>query len=56
MHISVIIPIHNGEQTIRSAVEATIHYFMRKKHKYDIIVVNDCSSDDTALVLGALQQ
>lgn len=56
MHISIIIPILNGEQTIREAVETTIAYFMQSKHKYEIIVVNDCSSDDTFLVLTAMQK
>lgn len=47
MKLSVIIPIYNEERTVRQLLEKVIAVPLEK----EIIVVNDCSTDNTAEVL-----
>lgn len=47
MKISLVIPAYNEEKTIRKTVLAYKDYFEGKKQNYEIIVVNDGSSDRT---------
>lgn len=52
MKISFIIPAHNEESNIKNMVDLLIRHF----HKviYEIIVVNDCSSDKSEIILKQL--
>ncbi len=47
MKIAVTIPAYNEEKTIGQVIEG-IRKALDRKHSYDIIVVDDCSTDRTA--------
>jgi dolichyl-phosphate beta-glucosyltransferase len=47
-YLSVIIPAFNEEHIIRSTLENVIEYLTEQKFDYEVIVVNDGSSDSTA--------
>jgi glycosyltransferase involved in cell wall biosynthesis len=49
--VSVIIPTHNGENRISRCLEALLE--QRTSHAYEIIVVDDGSTDQTAEVVGS---
>ncbi len=51
MELSVIIPAYNEEKRIRKTLEGIVAYLDRKKHNYEIIVVNDGSTDKTKDVI-----
>ena len=48
-YISVIIPNHNGEKTIGRCLEAAL---ASQYSNFEIIVIDDCSSDDSAAVIA----
>lgn len=50
MKISIIVPIYNGEETIRQCLSALINQDYPKE-KYEIITVNDGSTDNTFNIL-----
>ncbi|MFQ5646933.1 MAG: glycosyltransferase [bacterium] len=50
MKISIIIPVYNERETIRACLEALLKQEYRKED-YEIIVVNDCSTDDTRKIV-----
>ena len=54
MHVSVIIPIFNEGNIIKSNIEK-IHNFFENTYKYDIILIDDCSNDNTKDILNSLQ-
>ena len=45
--VSVVMPVHNGEKTIRAAVESVFS----QDHILELIVVDDCSTDGTQRIL-----
>ena len=45
--VSVVMPVHNGEKTIRAAVESVF----RQDHILELIVVDDRSTDGTQQIL-----
>ena len=47
--ISVIVPNHNGEKTIGRCLEAA---FASQYSSFEIIVIDDCSSDDSVTVIA----
>jgi glycosyltransferase involved in cell wall biosynthesis len=51
--ISVVVPCYNYARYVRCAVESAVH---QPGVELDIVVVNDCSTDDSAAVLEALEQ
>src|SRR5256885_987970 len=51
--ISVIIPAYNARQTIRRCVESSFAGFVKP---LEVIVVDDCSTDDTAALVDKLAQ
>jgi dolichyl-phosphate beta-glucosyltransferase len=51
MHISVVIPAYNEEQRLPKTLQSIVRYLEKKKHEYEIIVVNDGSKDKTAAVV-----
>ena len=48
--LSVVIPAYNEEKRIRTALEQILKYFKDRDHEYEILVVNDGSTDQTAAV------
>lgn len=41
-NVSVVLPVHNGEQTIARAIESIIH---QTYHNWELLVINDGSTD-----------
>ena len=54
MHISIVIPIFNEGNLIKSNIN-NIHNFFKKKYTYEIILVNDCSTDNTQITINSLK-
>ena len=53
--ISIVIPCYCSEKTIGAVVEEVIGEFEKQKqYTYEIILVNDCSKDNTAEVIRQL--
>ena len=52
--LTVVIPAHNEAGSIRETVEAIAEALERAEIEYEILVVDDASSDDTAAVVRAL--
>jgi dolichyl-phosphate beta-glucosyltransferase len=48
---SIIIPAYNEEKRIVDTLKNVVSFFDKKKEKYEIIVVNDWSSDNTVWVV-----
>lgn len=53
--ISVIIPCRNEEQHIADNIKEIESTFLKLDQAYEIIVVDDCSNDDTFLQLNNIQ-
>jgi dolichyl-phosphate beta-glucosyltransferase len=47
MYLSIIIPAYNEEQRIKASLEAVYSYLNIQKFEYEVIVVDDGSSDNT---------
>ena len=47
MKYSIIIPVYNSEKTIGILIEQIVKFFSNSFDEYEIICVNDCSTDDT---------
>lgn len=54
MFLSVIIPAYNEEERISETLFDIDKYLKRQNYEYEIIVVNDGSTDKTAEVVGSL--
>ena len=54
MKLSVVIPAHNEEASLSKTVEALIIALTTEKIPYEVLVVNDNSSDATASILEGL--
>ena len=52
--LSVVIPAHNEEGSIKETIESVSAALQRAAISYEIIVINDHSTDGTAAVLEAL--
>lgn len=52
--ISVVIPVYNAEQTLRSLYEALTHVFAETAHKYEVLFVEDRSADRSWEIIGQL--
>jgi len=53
--LSVIIPAYNEEERLPSTLKAIDDYLVKQDYGYEILVVNDGSSDDTAGVVKNLK-
>ncbi|PTI38859.1 glycosyltransferase family 2 protein [Staphylococcus succinus] len=51
MKISIIIPVYNAAHTLRRAIAS-----VDTKHQYEIICINDGSTDESAMLLEQLQK
>jgi len=47
LYLSIVIPVYNEEKKIQKDMEIILSYLKNKKYKYEIIIVNDGSIDDT---------
>ncbi len=54
--ISILIPAYNEEATIGKLVDGLEHALAAEKRKYEIIVLDDCSSDGTLRLLQEKKQ
>ncbi len=54
MKISMVIPCYNSEKTIKTVVHNIIAIFMSTGYDYEIVLVNDCSPDNTWQIIRAL--
>ncbi|MEZ6041031.1 MAG: glycosyltransferase family 2 protein [Planctomycetaceae bacterium] len=54
--LSVVIPAHNEAENLPGLLEEIIEAFKDGRTEYEVVVVNDGSSDETAGVLTAIQQ
>jgi dolichyl-phosphate beta-glucosyltransferase len=50
--ISVVIPAYNEEKRIEPTLKKVIDYLKKKFDKYEIIVVDDCSKDNTNKIVS----
>lgn len=55
MKISIIVPVHNGEETIEECLSALINQDYQKE-KYEIVVVDDASTDRTSGIVGYVRE
>ncbi len=55
MDISIIIPAYNEEKRIKKTLKTIIAYLEKEKYTYEIIVVNDGSTDKTKEVVASFQ-
>lgn len=56
MMISVVIPAYNEEKNIKHLVEDTSLVLKENRYRGNIIVVNDCSTDDTLKICKNLKK
>ena len=54
MKLSVVIPAHNEEGSIGATVSAVVSTLEREGIDYEILVIDDASSDSTAAVVGEI--
>ena len=47
MKYSIVIPVYNSEKTIGVLIEELIKFFSNYSDRYEIICINDCSTDDS---------
>lgn len=47
MQLSIVIPAYNEEKIIAEAIQKIADYFNNLKYDYELIIVDDCSSDRT---------
>lgn len=52
MEISVVIPAYNEEKRIEPTLKKVINYLENNFDKYEIIVVDDCSTDNTNKIVS----
>lgn len=45
--ISVIIPAYNEEQRIEDTAESVVSYFRRRRYAFEVLIMNDGSTDST---------
>jgi len=55
LSISVVLPAHNEAENIRITVENCVAYLEQNVLDYEVVVVNDGSSDDTQKIVEELQ-
>ena len=56
MDLSILIPVYNSEKIIENLVKQIIDSVsdIKSVHSYEIILVDDCSSDETVLIADSL--
>lgn len=56
MKISFVIPFHNEEKNCSPMIERVIKYGKKKKLSFEVILIDDRSTDDTRKILKKLSQ
>jgi glycosyltransferase involved in cell wall biosynthesis len=55
--LSVVIPAYNEEANLkRGVLDSVYEYLKQKKFKWEVIVANDASKDNTAKIIGSYQK
>ena len=54
MHLSVIVPAYNEEKNLAKNIKKFSEYLSRQPYEYEIIVVNDGSTDKTEKIAAEL--
>lgn len=52
--ISIIIPAYNDEEVIADSVETVLAKMKRLAERFEILLIDDCSKDNTKQIVGAL--
>jgi len=52
--ISAVLPAHNEAENIKTTVESCVSYLEKNASDYEVVVVNDGSSDDTKKIVEEL--
>ncbi|MFT4310190.1 MAG: dolichyl-phosphate beta-glucosyltransferase [Candidatus Woesearchaeota archaeon] len=55
MDLSVVIPVYNEQDCIANTITTVQHYLTQQHISYEIIVVNDCSTDKTRSIVSSLK-
>ena len=55
MKLSVIVPIYNGADAVENSVNTILRHYRERNTDCELIVVDDCSTDDTEVRLKDLQ-
>jgi glycosyltransferase involved in cell wall biosynthesis len=55
LSISVVLPAHNEAENIKTTVESCVSYLEKNASDYEVVVVNDGSSDDTQQIVQELK-
>lgn len=56
MDLSIVIPVYNEETVVEKSVRETLHFFSQQPPSWELIIVNDGSTDATRKILSVLQQ
>lgn len=56
IYLSLIIPAYNEERRIELSLQKAIDYLETKDYSWEIVVVDDGSSDNTSLVAGSFDE
>jgi dolichyl-phosphate beta-glucosyltransferase len=56
IHLSIVIPVYNGEELLERAVKKSISYLTRQPYTWELIIVNDGSTDDTHRIISRLKK
>jgi len=56
MKLSVVIPAHNEEGTIKNTIREIVETLLKEKISYEIVLVNDNSTDNTAHIAAELSK
>ena len=54
--LSIIIPAYNEEERVEETVESAVAFFRAKKYKFEVLLVNDGSTDSTLLIARDLEK
>ena len=54
--LSIVIPVYNEELRLKKNVVATIGYLERRHYDYEVVIVNDGSTDATNEIIGELMR
>lgn len=55
MKLSIIIPVYNQESFISKSIQSCLNQGLNK-NEYEIIIVNDCSTDKSIEIINSVQQ
>jgi dolichol-phosphate mannosyltransferase len=56
MSFSIVIPLYNERDNIESLINEILTFVKSEKNNFEIILVNDCSTDDTKIIINNLKK